>query len=31
MHACEKVSHYEFESAGHLLEDFWAEVDKLVP
>ena len=30
-HACEKVSHYEFESAGQLLEDFWAEVDKLVP
>jgi hypothetical protein len=27
-HQKEKVLSYEFESAGQLLEDFWAAVDK---
>lgn len=27
-HVEKKVSNYEFESPGQLLEDFWAEVDK---
>ena len=26
-HRCEQVLPYEFESAGQLLEDFWAAVD----
>jgi hypothetical protein len=29
-HNCEKISEYEFESAGQLLVDFWEEVDKIV-
>lgn len=27
-HQREKVSSYEFETAGQLIEDFWAEVEK---
>ena len=27
-HQEDKTAHYEYESAGQLLEDFWAEVDK---
>ncbi|MFZ4441306.1 MAG: hypothetical protein ACOYOS_23075 [Syntrophales bacterium] len=29
-HKCEKVSHYEYEPAGQLLEDFWREVERVV-
>lgn len=29
-HNCEKVSHYDFESAVQLIEDFWDEVGKVV-
>lgn len=29
-HNREKVSHYDFESAVQLIEDFWKEVEKIV-
>lgn len=29
-HQQEKVLSYEYESAGQLLEDFWAEVEKIL-
>lgn len=29
-HKREKVSAYEYESAGQLLEDFWREVERLI-
>jgi hypothetical protein len=29
-HNCEKVSHYDFESAAQLIMDFWEEVGKIV-
>ena len=29
-HRMNKVEHYEFESAGQLLEDFWNEVDRFM-
>lgn len=29
-HTGEKVEYYEFESAGQLMEDFWAEVDHIL-
>ena len=29
-HECMKVYNYEFESASHLLEDFWADVKGII-
>jgi hypothetical protein len=29
-HRREKISPYEYESAGHLLEDFWKEVEQII-
>lgn len=29
-HSQEKIENYEFESAGQLMEDFWAAVDEIV-
>lgn len=30
-HRNEKILAYEYDSAAQLLEDFWAEVDRIVP
>lgn len=29
-HRREKISPYEYESAGQLMEDFWKEVEKII-
>jgi hypothetical protein len=30
-HRNEKIKEYEYDSASQLMEDFWAEVDRIVP